>query len=507
MLSRPLPRIHRSRNETAESRTAQFLDTIRGRPPLLRAFLHDMPKGGDLHTHLSGAVYAESFIAWAAEQGLCIENVSFKALPSPCGEASRPAADALADAGFYSRIVNAWSTRGLAPGAVSGHDQFFDAFGKFGEISGRRAGEMLADTASNAAAQHIGYLEVMLTLAGDRVRELGRKTGWDPDLDKLRAALLRGGLVDIVTEARRQLDGIEDVMKDKLHCGTASAEPGCLVDVRFLQQTSRVSSPVEVFAGLLFAVELSHADRRVAGLNLVAPEDHPTALRDYKLHMQMLDALWRLYPGTNIALHAGELTLGLVPPKDLRWHIRSAVELGHARRIGHGTALGYEDDAFGLLALLAGQGVLVEINLTSNDRILLVKDADHPFLDYLHHDVPVALSTDDEGIARSDMTNEYFRAVRSYSLAYGELKMLARNSIAYSFLPGASLWSSTRPLQAAAACAAMCRARRRRLPAAGRFSTAARGRSSNGSSESQFSEFENRYGRSAEQASRGAEFN
>src|SRR6185437_2056226 len=183
-----------------------------------------------------------------------------------------------------------------------------------------------------------------------------------PDLGKLRAALLRGGLVDIVAEARRQLDGIEDVMKDKLHCGTASADPGCFVEVRFLQQTSRTSSPAEVFAGLLFAVELSHADRRVAGLNLVAPEDNPTALRDYKLHMQMLDALWRLYPGTNIALHAGELTLGLVPPKDLRWHIRSAVELGHARRIGHGAALGYEDDAFGLLALLAGQGVLVEIN-------------------------------------------------------------------------------------------------------------------------------------------------
>ena len=94
-----------------------------------------------------GRGLCRKLIAWAAEQGLCIETGSFKALPPPCGEASRPASDALADAGFYSRIVNAWSTRNLAPGAVSGHDQFFDAFGKFGEISGRRAAEMLAETA------------------------------------------------------------------------------------------------------------------------------------------------------------------------------------------------------------------------------------------------------------------------------------------------------------------------------------------------------------------------
>jgi adenosine deaminase len=37
----------------------------------MRAFLHRMPRGGDLHVHLSGAVYAERFIAWAAQDGLC----------------------------------------------------------------------------------------------------------------------------------------------------------------------------------------------------------------------------------------------------------------------------------------------------------------------------------------------------------------------------------------------------------------------------------------------------
>jgi adenosine deaminase len=54
--------------------------------------------------------------------------------------------------------------------------------------------------------------------------------------------------------------------------------------------------------------------------------------------------------------------------------------------------------------------------------------------------VPVALSTDDEGIERIDLTHEYVRAVETYHLSYADLKQLVRASLDYSFLPGASLW-------------------------------------------------------------------
>src|SRR5215469_5922852 len=177
-----------------------------------------------------------------------------------------------------------------------GPHQFFGAFGKFGAISGLRADDMLAEVASNAAAQHVSYLEVMLTLGGERVRALGKAAGWGPDLERLRGKLLQSGLLDIVADARRDLGTIEQGMRQKLRCGAADADPGCRVTIRFLQQTTRTSPPEQVFAGLLFAMELIHADDRVVGLNLVAPEDHPVALRDYDRHMQMLDALWRFYP-------------------------------------------------------------------------------------------------------------------------------------------------------------------------------------------------------------------
>ena len=52
-------------NNSAEQRTSRYMDSIRRQPPALLAFLRDMPKGGDLHNHLSGAVYAESFIDFA----------------------------------------------------------------------------------------------------------------------------------------------------------------------------------------------------------------------------------------------------------------------------------------------------------------------------------------------------------------------------------------------------------------------------------------------------------
>ena len=46
----------------AAERTAQTLEQIRAEPLALRDFLKRMPKGADLHSHLSGAVYAETHI-------------------------------------------------------------------------------------------------------------------------------------------------------------------------------------------------------------------------------------------------------------------------------------------------------------------------------------------------------------------------------------------------------------------------------------------------------------
>jgi adenosine deaminase len=213
------------------------------------------------------------------------------------------------------------------------------------------------------------------------------------------------------------------------------------VRIHFLYQVLRGHPPQQVFAHALLGFEVASVDRDVVGINFVMPEDGEISMRDYHLQMQMLDYLHSVYPKVHISLHAGELAPGLAPPEGLKFHIREAVELGHAERIGHGVDVLYEDHPFDLLNEMAARHVDVEINLTSNDGILGVKGSDHPLAAYLAAHVPFSLSTDDEGVSRIDLTHEYARAVDEQDLSYVDLKHSARDSLEHSFLPGESLWA------------------------------------------------------------------
>ena len=179
----------------------------------------------------------------------------------------------------------------------------------------------------------------------------------------------------------------------------------------------------------------------MVAINFVGEEDGHSAMTDYAEQMRMVGFLRALYPKVHVSLHAGELAPGLVPPEGLCCHIRLAVEEAGVDRVGHGVDVMYEDRPYELLKTMADKGVLVEINLTSNEMILGVSGKLHPFATYRKFGVPVALSTDDAGIERIDLTHEYARAVSDYALTYADLKALVRNSLEYSFLPGSSLWA------------------------------------------------------------------
>ena len=101
-------------------------------------------------------------------------------------------------------------------------------------------------------------------------------------------------------------------------------------------------------------------------------------MKDYWLHMLMFKYLHSLYPDVKYTLHAGELTLGLVPPEELTWHISGAVYTAGANRIGHGVDMAYEANCYDLLRYMSKNKIPVEINLVSNEFILKVKDDRHP---------------------------------------------------------------------------------------------------------------------------------
>jgi adenosine deaminase len=435
--------------QSNEQRAAHYLESVRKQPPLVLAFVRDLPKGGDLHNHLDGAIYAEDLIDFASAGELCVDRTTSRLIAPPCDSCenytAKPAARcAYGDHVLYNQMIDAWSMRNWKAGDESGHDHFFATFDKFGLATHTHPAETIAASTNRAGMDHLQYVEFMHTADGGTAAQLGVKVGWNPDFAKLRDALLSAGLKDIATDTSKKVAAEDARAKELLKCGTPDAAPGCDVTVRYLYQVLRGLPHEIVFAQILLGFELASSDPRFVGLNLVMPEDWYVPIHDFNEHMAMLDYLHGVYPKVHITLHAGELAMGLVPPEDLAFHIRASIERGHAERIGHGVDVMDETDPLGLLHEMAERNVLVEISLTSNDVILGVSGDDHPLPIYMKYGVPVALATDDEGVNRSDMTHEYLRAIESYRLSYGDLKRMARQSLEHSFLPGGSLWADTK---------------------------------------------------------------
>jgi adenosine deaminase len=396
-----------------------------------------MPKGGDLHVHLSGAVYAERFIAWAAQDGLCANWSDVMQAGTHCDQPGDVLiSQALRDQQFYDRLVNAFSTRAYLPSVhvPTEHDAFFATFARFGAASGSHFADMMIDQLRQYHEDNVQYVEFMISFScpneKDRfIAAVGAQSG---DAAKL-AALEAGGLAECVASQRRDLETASAKIRSELACDPQNAAglPRNLPLHRAgpAQQSSRR----RVFSDRPCRTMI-RAEPLVVALNLVQAEDDLVARRDYTRHMQIVAFLASDVP---VALHAGELWLGLVPPPDLTFHIRQAIEIGGARRIGHGVSFPFEHDAQSLLAEMRRWQITVEINLTSNDKILGVRGKDHPLPAYLAAGVPVVLSTDDPGVSRINLANEYFRAARDYGLDYRALKAIARNALIRAFLDDA----------------------------------------------------------------------
>src|SRR5262249_43082604 len=125
-------------------------------------FLKAVPKGGDLHNHLSGAVYGETYLDWAQADADCIDTTTYSASYGPqCPAGTQPVPSS---GSFYDQIIHAWSMKDFVRGAESGHDHFFSTFGKFGAVAGAHRYDSIADVAKRAADENQLYVETMFNL-------------------------------------------------------------------------------------------------------------------------------------------------------------------------------------------------------------------------------------------------------------------------------------------------------------------------------------------------------
>jgi adenosine deaminase CECR1 len=392
-------------------------------PQQMHAFLYALPKGGDLHNHLQGAFLSE----WMWDEALaqkkngytyytkirinnCVDYGANEFAPDrylllfrtidgaryekldTCQKSEFKALDAL-----DARERTAWLNAFRLDQPYEGRHEFFEAhwFRLDAMLSNPWfVAELLYKNMEAFGKEGLVYLETQLNVDGYE-RSDGSPFSMDEVADILRARLKA---------------------KDALATG---------VTVRFQNALLRFVPGAEERLKQLYAINDKYRDLYV-GINMVGREDDD---KGYPLRfLPTLRELRHKYPDINLSIHAGEVD-------EPNFHIRDTLLLG-AQRIGHGVNLITDPDT---MLLMRHGPYMVEINLVSNLLLEYVKDySQHPFPEYLRTDIPVALSTDDRGMWDSNMTDEYFVAVREFNLSWEELTQLGRNSLKYSFVDAAT---------------------------------------------------------------------
>jgi adenosine deaminase len=416
--------------------------SVKDKTPELIAFLDAMPKGGDLHVHTSGEIYSEDSLQEAVKLNL-FYNPDTGLFQKTSTDKTIPAAKLPQTGTALNRFLNDASMRGFHIGGGKAHDHFFATFGIFGTAwNGAGSTDMLVPVLRRAIHEHLLYMELMMGVS--------RSSDWDalmadpPDISDFAAALkaLKPKLAAFVAGSKENMNAMDAELKARMGLHTPTKDVSDPISFRYVTTINRNVDNRSFFIQAAANMALIGGDSRVVSMTILAPEDDPRSETNFHEQMRIIDFLWRHLGHPNLNLHGGELTAEFATHDDMRDRIRTTINLGHSKRVGHAVALQWDYDQASLLDEMRRNKIAVECCLTSNDMILNVKGKNHPMRTYMSHGVPVTLNTDDAGVNRSNITIEYAKAVEEQNVTYDELKMLDRNGIEYSFLPGASLYTS-----------------------------------------------------------------
>ena len=388
-------------------------------PVQLYRFLYALPKGGDLHNHLPGAVRSEWFwdaaLAQAARGYIYYTRVRIENC-APYGHNEFGGSKAL----LLFKDIQASSFEKLDACAKS----------EFKRLQDLDAHEKQAWLDSMRLDQPYEGRDEFFEAIWERINELLQNPYLICDiLLRNMEAFGKEGLVYLETQQgvddAVKADGspypVDEVVAIYRQFLVSPAAKATGVVVRFQNALLRFLPNAEQRLRDLYAVADRYRDLYV-GVNMVGREDNA---KGYPLRfLPTLRELRHKYPDINLSIHAGEVD-------EPNYHIRDTLLLG-AQRIGHGVNLITDPDT--LVRMRYGP-YLVEINLISNLLLEYVSDySQHPFPEYLRLGVPVALSTDDRGMWDSNMTDEFYVGVKEFNLSWEEIVKLGRNSLQYSFL-------------------------------------------------------------------------
>lgn len=386
----------------------------------LYQFLYNMPKGGDLHQHSSGSNFPRWWYELATNSKL---NGGYRYYTKTrldlCQNYGRNAfgfnPPTLAFLNIsehtyqqlnaceqknYTELssltpleIKAWQQSLWLDKDFEGRDEFFQAhWQRLNELTTNPyiAAELLVRNMKAFAAEGVIYLESQFNV---------------------------NGFSSPKGEPRTQKESL-DILKKRLDQKDAK-QTG--VSVKLIYQLLRFLPNAE--QRLIEIYEFVDQNRDIyVGINMVGREDNG---KGYPLRfLSTLRQLRQKHPAISLTIHAGEVD-------EPNFHIRDTLLLG-ADRIGHGVNLMGDPQT---LLLMRHNHYLIEINLISNLLLEYIGDFEqHPFPEYLRVGIPVALSTDDRGMFHSNLTDEFFIAVKTFNLSWQEVLKLSNNSLAYSFL-------------------------------------------------------------------------
>ena len=418
----------------------EYFNSLQANPPALYEFLKAMPKGGELHYHFDGSVYAESMLYLAKITHVCIDPSTQASEPCQLETPGISIPDVLKHPQLFDKTVHAWSMKDPSVNIQEAYQHFHEIFPKIFFIQSQIQAPLLAAVLNKAASQHEQYLE-MISFGLPDNQPFSQSIAGAKSFDQKRQRLLANpAFQHYVDHLVMQSQSLLPAARAVLHCADHPKDAACQIEVAYQYYVRRVRLIDTVFADALLGFVAAQRSDTILAVNLVDVEDDPVAQHDYEQQMRIFEYLHHCYPEVHIALHAGELFPKAISPHLVASPIRDAIQIGHAERIGHGVDILEEPDPEGLAQLMAKQHIPVEVNLSSNRLLLGVFGGKHPLPYYLKHRVPLVLSTDDEGILRTELTQEYYTAVRDYHLDYFTLKTIDRNSLTYAFIPGSSLW-------------------------------------------------------------------
>lgn len=427
-----------------------YFEKIRNNEAALTAFFQQMPKGGDLHHHFSGSVYTEPLLERVIAEDFYLNLETMEVSKTKSTKGNWESFSSIKNQGklpFYKQqVMQTWSSKDFNGVSVPSDDLFFDSFQKFSPAIEGHFAEGLTEIKKRALSENVSYIETQLStipcdMKVDDLNDFNFKFRQIASQKDEKAVLkLLDDLYEKIQQrnAKKYAEDFNSNFIARLHKDLKIDDER--FKMRYQNFVLRFMEPVDLFKNLTIAFISANESKLVAGVNIVSPEDGETSMKDYWLHMVMFKYCHSRFPNVKYTLHAGELTLGLVQPEELTWHINSAIYIAGANRIGHGVDIAYEANSYDLLRYMSKNNIPIEINLASNEFILKVKEGRHPFTLYKEFNVPIVISTDDAGILRTNMTEQYVLLAKRYpDVSYETIKQYVYNSINYSFIQDESV--------------------------------------------------------------------